>query len=295
MKAREIRQQSGVLTGAVASLRGRFRDVIVRYLRPQWIRHPLAITPGIYENFAPVERLTELPAGRRLVVIAPHPDDESIGAGGLIALWHAAGRQAEVVFLTDGAAGNPVLRDHSLSAEERNRIARSTARQRQSEAETALGLLGAKGRWLDGTDGALWRDARRISQGLAAQWQLCPPDLLVVPFPADRHPDHAAAARIAATAADIAALDPGLPVLCYEVWSPCPATVVLDISTVAAVKARAIAAHESQVVSTDYLAASRGLAAYRAITAGLASGAQAEAFHACTLADLGKLCARLRV
>ena len=45
--------------------------------------------------------------GRGLVVIAPHPDDESLGCGGLIAGWRARGNDARVVVLSDGTGSHP--------------------------------------------------------------------------------------------------------------------------------------------------------------------------------------------
>ena len=50
--------------------------------------------------------------GERLLVLAPHPDDEVIGCGGLIALHVREGRQVRVVVVTDGAeAGNATVRE----------------------------------------------------------------------------------------------------------------------------------------------------------------------------------------
>ena len=45
--------------------------------------------------------------GRRALILAPHPDDESIGCGGLIAAACAAGTPPVVLILTDGAASHP--------------------------------------------------------------------------------------------------------------------------------------------------------------------------------------------
>src|SRR5438132_8706173 len=50
--------------------------------------------------------------GERLLVLAPHPDDEVIGCGGLIARHLLAGRRVRVVVVTDGAeAGAPKVRE----------------------------------------------------------------------------------------------------------------------------------------------------------------------------------------
>ena len=43
----------------------------------------------------------------RVVVVAPHPDDESLGCGGLLALLAARGQAAAVIVMTDGARSHP--------------------------------------------------------------------------------------------------------------------------------------------------------------------------------------------
>jgi len=46
-------------------------------------------------------------AGSRCVIVAPHPDDETFGCGGLIATAQAAGVPVAILYLTDGAASHP--------------------------------------------------------------------------------------------------------------------------------------------------------------------------------------------
>lgn len=258
----------------------RLSDLVVRTLRPGWVRRVLAPVLDRYENFAPIQQIG-LPAGQRLAVIAPHPDDESIGAGGLIALWQAAGRQTDVTFLTRGEQGNPALRT-DLPDALRSTLMDDTARTRRTEAEAAIAILNARAEYFDGSDGALWRDENRIADALANLWRAAPPDVIAAPDPADRHIDHAAAARITARAAQQAGLRPDTPVLGYEVWSPCPANAALPIAEVADVKTRAIAAHNSQTASTDYVAAAAALNLYRGVTAGMGT-TPAEGFHRQTL------------
>ena len=48
-----------------------------------------------------------VPPGSRLVVVAPHPDDEILGAGGLLAATARAGRDLLLVAVTDGQASHP--------------------------------------------------------------------------------------------------------------------------------------------------------------------------------------------
>lgn len=261
-------------------------------LRPDWIRSLAAADLSGIETFhAP---RIGLPDGRRLSVIAPHPDDESIGCGGLIALWTAAGREAEVIFMTAGEAGNRDLRRAGTPPQDRIMIAARTAAIRREEAEAALATLGARaGLWLDGRDGALHRDTGRLAARIAQHWRHAPPDLIAMPFPSDRHRDHAAAARIGTLAAT-RVLSLETPVWGYEVWSPCPANAVIDIRSVATRKAEAISAHRSQIETTDYGAAAEALATYRAVTVGLGAGA-AEAAHLAPLADMSRIVAALRL
>lgn len=219
-----------------------------------------------YERFGPLQRIG-LPEGHRLSVVAPHPDDESIGCGGLIALWTRAGQPVEVIFLTEGEQGSRQLRDESLPPAEREAARERLRRTRRGEATAALARLGAVAVWLDGTDGALQQDENRLAERLAAHWRAAPPDILAVPFPADRHADHVVAARIASTAV-AAALPPSTETLAYEVWSPLPANALLDISPVAGIKWQAIAEHASQTATTDYVAAAMALNTYRARSGG---------------------------
>ncbi|WP_230011954.1 PIG-L deacetylase family protein, partial [Microbacterium sp. Bi128] len=57
---------------------------------------------------SPAARLPDLPlddaalAGRAFIVLAAHPDDESLGAGGLLARLHAVGATVRVLLCTAG-------------------------------------------------------------------------------------------------------------------------------------------------------------------------------------------------
>ena len=81
-------------------------------------------------------------AGTRLLVIAPHPDDETLAAGGLMQRVQAVGGAVRVVVLTDGD-GFPA----GVKAEEkRERVTpedfRDYGRERKDEARAALHTLG---------------------------------------------------------------------------------------------------------------------------------------------------------
>jgi LmbE family N-acetylglucosaminyl deacetylase len=83
-----------------------------------------------------------LPAATRLLVVAPHPDDEMLGAGGLMQRVLATGGNVRVVYLTDGD-GYPEgvrMEDHVESPSAIDY--RGYGRRRRREARTALAALG---------------------------------------------------------------------------------------------------------------------------------------------------------
>jgi LmbE family N-acetylglucosaminyl deacetylase len=136
--------------------------------------------------------------GQRWLVLAPHPDDETIATGGLLQRVRAAGGIAHVALLTDGGA-NPwpqrwLERRWRLGAADRERW----ARLRHQECRAAIRELG-----LD-PDRDLtafgWQDGRLTAAFCDAPGEfLCPlrallgdfsPTDVVLPAADDRHPDH---------------------------------------------------------------------------------------------------------
>jgi LmbE family N-acetylglucosaminyl deacetylase len=97
-------------------------------------RHPAMPT-------APTSRPFAVPQSTRLLVVAPHPDDEVIGAGGLMQRVHVGGGAIRVVYLTNGE-GYP---EGAALDEHRKRPTaadfRDYGRKREREAKTALGAL----------------------------------------------------------------------------------------------------------------------------------------------------------
>ncbi len=143
------------------------------------------------------------PPPTRAVVVAPHPDDEVLGVGGLLALLQAAGTRVEVVAVTDGGASHP---GGSLSPDELVPL-------RRAETRSALRALGLPGGVTalglpDGGAGAL---EEPVSEALRLQ----PDDWLLAPWEHDGHPDHEAVGRGCATAAQ----RDGARLLAYPVWA----------------------------------------------------------------------------
>jgi len=267
---------------------------VLRRLRPHWMLNALALKLPDVETFA-APRLIELPAGSRLLVLAPHPDDESIGCGGTLAKWRDAGRMAKVLFLTDGRQGSRALRSMPGGDPSRAKAQDALIDARQREAHRALRALGIEDFvFANVPDGELRKHVDAIAQTIAELIDHDQPDLIMLPFLTDRHPDHAAAGACLLSGLRRLGRDRLLGLSCagYEVWSPIYANSVVDISGWIERKTAAIAAYESQLRDTNYVEGALSLNRYRAISS-LVPGSHAEAFYIAPAATYLALAERL--
>ncbi len=157
-------------------------------------------------------------AGSRVLVVAPHPDDESVAVGGLLQKVSAAGGQSRLIFLTNGE-NNPWPQ---RAIERRLRIGPADkerwGRRRRLEAIAALAELGvsesAAAFWGfpdQGLSDILLAARDELRERLAKELDEWRPSVLVTPSPADLHPDHSAAAvfaRLALASRKITSVDP---------------------------------------------------------------------------------------
>ena len=168
---------------------------------------------------------------RRLVVVAPHPDDETLGCGSLIAAAVRAGVRVAVIALTDGDASHPGSRRWPPPA---------LARVRRAELRRALARLGVGQaavrfmRWHDGKV-AVEGDALALRRTLVALGA----GVVVAASPRDHHPDHQAGWRLA----EAATRGRGVPLVSYAVWSRVAGPRAYDTGR----KRWATRAHRSQV------------------------------------------------
>lgn len=200
-----------------------------------------------------------------VLVISPHPDDESLGCGGTIRKLVADGAEVRVLFLTSGEAGG-----HDLPAD-------GVGSMRESEAVRACEILGAG-------EPAFWREpdgglqpSDRLVDRLVTVIESSPPELLYVTHPQEDHADHRAAAALVKRAVTELAVSPR--VLHYEVWTPLQRIdEIVDITDFIDDKMAAIRAHESQCAVLNFDAAFQGLARYRGEMHSWPGGPYAEVF-----------------
>ncbi|WP_374307610.1 PIG-L deacetylase family protein [Methylocella sp.] len=199
---------------------------------------------------APLERI--IGAGG-VVVVAPHPDDESLGCGGLVALARAQGRPVRIVVVTDGCGSHPNSRNHPPAR------LRALREAETLEAAAALGLSRAAVAFLRLPDTKAPRRGAAAEQA-ARRIEACARRIgataLLVTWGFDPHCDHQAAFAIAAAAAKRLR---GVALLAYPIWGfsladdaavgVAPRGFRLDVTASFWRKRRAIAAHRSQTTA----------------------------------------------
>jgi LmbE family N-acetylglucosaminyl deacetylase len=200
----------------------------------------------------------------RVLVIAPHPDDEVIGCGGTLRAHVLRNDPVKVVFVTSGEAGGHGI-DYPREVRER-------------EAREAAEIIGLSEfefwRARDGAVRATGDLVERVRQELE-RWS---PDVLYLPHGREQHPDHRAVWRIARRA-----LKSGNRPCCrtFELWTPLEHIEhVVDISAHIDTKLAAIRAYKSQCDILRFDDAFRGLARYRGEMFSWPEGDYAEIFGA---------------
>ncbi|MBF4161588.1 PIG-L family deacetylase [Nocardioides acrostichi] len=142
-----------------------------------------------------------------VLVVAAHPDDETLGAGGLLARAAADGVRTEVVVLTAGERSHPDSPTHSPERLARLRREELHAAVRALSPRCAAVLLGLP-------DGEVAAHLDLITAHVVERLRGARRPLVVAPWRGDGHPDHEAAGRAAATAAQRTDAD----LLEYPVW-----------------------------------------------------------------------------
>ncbi|HUP64255.1 MAG TPA: PIG-L family deacetylase [Thermoanaerobaculia bacterium] len=196
--------------------------------------------------------------GERLLVIAPHPDDEVIGCGGLISLHVRDRRSIRTVVVTDGSAGGDPG-DASL------------AETRRKETDAALERLGAPPAiFLAIPDRQAEESVARIAAMIREELLGFTPDLIVMPSPIEIHPDHAAISiaviELIQQDAELASALRLSRIALMEISQPIRPNLLVDITSVQEDKQEAIRLHRSQIGQRNYDRFARGLNAYRTMT-----------------------------
>jgi LmbE family N-acetylglucosaminyl deacetylase/glycosyltransferase involved in cell wall biosynthesis len=211
----------------------------------------------------------------RILVLAAHPDDEVLGAGGSLALASSRGSAVRIWIATDGAAQE--------GARQEGPEAYGT--RRRKEAHRAAGVLGLPEPVFGGfADRSLETAPEALERAVTEQLLDFQPDLVLCPSPAEIHPDHRALSEaLYRSVASSRPEDPDhdrfrfLRLAFYEISQPFLPNALVDIAGMADRKEAALREYASQQTVRDYAGALRGLNAYRRLT--LEGSGPVEAFR----------------
>jgi LmbE family N-acetylglucosaminyl deacetylase len=131
---------------------------------------------------------------RRIIVFAPHPDDETLGCGGTIAKRISEGYEVLIVVMTDGRF--LLLKGLGIDSDPSPELVKDIRRGEVLRATKILGVPEENLIFLDFVDGALGENERTAGEKVAAILEKYSPSEVYFPFERDGHPDHRAANRI---------------------------------------------------------------------------------------------------
>lgn len=173
-----------------------------------------------------------------VLALAAHPDDEVIGAGGLLAFHGRRGDAVTVVHMSDGAQGDPSARAGDIRA------------VRRAEGQEALRRLGITDlRHWDLPDGELPEHGAEIERRLRGLLAEVRPATLYSFFYNEAHRDHRAVAAAVAACAD--ALPADCRCLLFGVNQVVPGGTLFDTTDVYPIKRHALEAYRSQLAYID--------------------------------------------
>ena len=205
-------------------------------------------------NAMPIVHWREVTGARPFVVLSPHPDDESLGVGGLIALARRGHLDLSIVVVTDGSGSHP----RSLTYPRERLIA--LRRAEMEEAGRILGVAPNRVAHLGLPDTAAPRCGLAFDTAAATVSEIvsrAKAANLFVTWRHDPHCDHEAAALLAD---EVRRRHPSIRLWAYPVWgwhltagnevnASAPNGCRVDVSDVIAIKRAAIAAHASQMTN----------------------------------------------
>ena len=190
------------------------------------------------------------------VVIAPHPDDESLGCGGTIALLKKLGRPLKIIFVTDGSLSHPNSKKYPAPL---------LIKLREKEALSAAKILGvsrADCHFMRLLDGSLPdKNENGFDHAVTAVIKVLIPlnvETILLPWKNDPHKDHKACWQIVTEAINRIGISVNL--LHYFIWfwerGKLEKEIIksvnwykIDITSVLSLKLKAISAHRSQVTN----------------------------------------------
>jgi LmbE family N-acetylglucosaminyl deacetylase len=197
-----------------------------------------------------------LPVTQRVLVVAPHSDDEWIGCGGTLARLCENHCLIRVVVVTDGALGDPEGLFDGDAGE-----------KRRGETLKVLGTLGIEDVcFLNFPDGDLGSQGDALVGAVAEAYDAFAPDWVLTTAMTEHHRDHVCVGYVVMR--HWLARRAGERLLAYEVYGSIRLDWLVDITSVMDLKRQLLRHYEIPLRYVDYDAACVSLARYRGVFVG---------------------------
>lgn len=196
-----------------------------------------------------LSKTSNLPSGK-ILVLAPHADDEVIGCGGTIVGHVQKNNPVKIIIMTDSRQGD----FDGIFGKEYMKLV-------EEETKAAISVLGVK-------DFELWQYPDRglkvdtdLIERLLKLLMKYKPSVIYFPSVAESHPDHIAAYELVARTLPL--IDFDVELYMYEVSMSLIPNIVIDITDYVGIKKKALMCYKTQLHYCDYIDKCLGLNRYR--------------------------------
>jgi LmbE family N-acetylglucosaminyl deacetylase len=246
-----------------ASLERNVKDELRRAGREEMLKRFFSVAPDLEtltkivssQRFRsmPLPQSRSAPDGERLLIYAPHQDDETLGLGGTLLRSAQRGKQIKIVYVTDGAARTSAANDETL-IEVREQEARLIWDDTGVEP---LVFMRQPCRKLTSDDAT----AREIREQISA----FQPNCIFLPSLFESPEDHRATAALLIKADELEPIPDDIEIWSYQVTGMLAPNVVIDITELMDQKYEMNIKWASQMSFFNWAHSNRGLNAYNAI------------------------------
>ena len=203
---------------------------------------------------SPLPEALDAPEHGRVLLLAPHADDDVIGAGGTASLHALQGDPVHVIVTYDGVMGDPEGKVDPKQL-------RDVRRREAQEGGALLGLESYEFWGYPEGHSPAPKEIRMAVDVLAGRISELAPDIVYAPWIGEYHLDHHILSRVTRAALEVCGFQG--TAWGWEVWSPLVPTRIVDVTKVYPMKVQALKKHVSQIAYGDIVHYALGLNAHR--------------------------------